>query len=261
MQNPRHIAVVMDGNGRWAKKRHLPRIAGHKSGVNATRKMVQNCVRLNIEALTIFAFSSENWQRPETEVSGLLSLFVTTLASEVKKLHKQNVRVQFIGDRSRFSQKLQTTIKESEILTESNTGLIFTIAVDYGGRWDILNAARQLLIQLQHGEITVDAVSEELFASGLSMAELSAPDLFIRTGGEHRISNFLLWQLAYTELYFSDILWPDFGDDEFQCAINWYQTRQRRFGKITEQLTEIDHDETDEVSKLSPQSDSAQEPV
>ncbi len=266
MQNPRHIAVVMDGNGRWAKKRHLPRIAGHKSGVNATRKMVQNCVRLNIEALTVFAFSSENWKRPKSEVSGLMSLFVSTLASEVKKLHKQDIKVQFIGDRNHFSQKLQAAIKKSETLTESNTGLVLTIAVDYGGRWDILNAARQLFIQLQHGEITADTISEEWFASRLTMAELPEPDLFIRTGGECRISNFLLWQLAYTELYFSDILWPDFDDDEFQCAIDWYQTRQRRFGKITEQLTkmnhdEIDHDGADEVNNLLPQPDSERESV
>ena len=228
----------MDGNGRWAKKRHLPRVAGHKSGVNATRRIVENCARQRIDALTIFAFSSENWNRPASEVSSLMSLFVTTLASEVKKLHKQGVRVRFIGDRSRFSSKLQGSIDSAETLTANNTGLQLNIAANYGGRWDIVDAARKIAARVQCGEITAEAIDENLFNAELSLAGLPEPDLFIRTGGEQRISNFLIWQLAYTELYFTDVLWPDFGDDEFMQALNWYQGRQRRFGKTGEQVSE-----------------------
>lgn len=235
-QFPQHIAVVMDGNGRWAKKRHLPRVAGHKSGVKATRKIVENCVRDNIEALTIFAFSSENWNRPASEVSSLMSLFVNTLASEVKKLHGQGVRVRFIGERSRFSEKLQAGITESEVLTAENTGLQLNIAANYGGRWDILNACRSLMQKCQQGVISSEQVSDQQFTSELSLAGVPEPDLFIRTGGERRISNFLLWQLAYTELYFTDILWPDFDESEYARAIHWYQGRQRRFGQTGEQV-------------------------
>jgi len=260
MQYPRHIAVVMDGNGRWAKKRHLPRVAGHKSGVSATRRIVENCARLNLEALTIFAFSSENWNRPASEVSSLMSLFVTTLASEVKKLHRQNIRVRFIGDRSRFPEKLQARIIESESLTQDNTGLNLNIAANYGGRWDILNAVHLLQEQIQRGDIMVDSITEDLFTSSLSLADLPEPDLFIRTGGERRISNFLLWQLAYTELYFSDTLWPDFDDSEFQAAIDWYQGRQRRFGKTGEQVAQSRGGVAGEKN-IPPQSGSMRESV
>ncbi len=235
---PRHIAVVMDGNGRWANKRHLPRVAGHKAGVNATRKIVENCAKNKIQALTIFAFSSENWNRPVEEVSSLMSLFITTISAEVKKLHKKNVCVKFIGDRSRFSEKLQKSINESEALTENNTGLHLNIAANYGGRWDVVNACKLLMAEVQSGKKTVDEIDEDLFGSFMSLSEVPAPDLFIRTGGEQRISNFLIWQLAYTELYFVDTLWPDFSDEDFTEALSWFAGRQRRFGKTGQQIVE-----------------------
>jgi undecaprenyl diphosphate synthase len=232
---PRHIAVVMDGNGRWANKRHLPRAAGHKAGVNSTRKIVENCAKNNIEALTIFAFSSENWNRPETEVSSLMALFIATITAEVKKLHKKNVCVQFIGDRFRFSEKLQNSINKSEALTKKNTGLRLNIAANYGGRWDIVNACKLLVAEMEDNKIT-EEIDEETLNSFVSLSDMPAPDLFIRTGGEQRISNFLIWQLAYTELYFVDTLWPDFSDRDFEGALNWFAGRQRRFGKTGQQL-------------------------
>ena len=235
---PRHIAVIMDGNGRWANKRHMPRAAGHKAGVNATRRIVENSARYGIEALTIFAFSSENWQRPEKEVSSLMSLFVSTIAAEVKKLHKKNVRVKFIGDRTRFSDKLQASINESEALTAANTGLKLNIAANYGGRWDIVHACRNILESVQGGELSADEIDESLFSRYLSLQDMPEPDLLIRTGGEQRISNFLIWQLAYAELYFTDALWPDFADNDFQAALDWYAGRQRRFGKTGQQLAQ-----------------------
>jgi len=236
---PRHIAVVMDGNGRWANKRHLPRAAGHKAGVNATRRIVENCARSNIQALTIFAFSSENWNRPEAEVSSLMALFITTISAEVKKLHKKNVCVKFIGDRSRFSEKLQSSINQSEALTETNTGLRLNIAANYGGRWDVVNACKLLMTEVEKNKKLVDEIDEDLFASFVSLSDVPSPDLFIRTGGEQRISNFLIWQLAYTELYFVDTLWPDFSDDDFSAALSWFAGRQRRFGKTGQQIVEI----------------------
>ncbi len=233
---PGHIAVVMDGNGRWANKRHLPRAAGHKAGVDATRRVVENCVKNNIEALTIFAFSSENWNRPVSEVSNLMSLFVSTIMAEVKKLNKKNVCVKFIGDRTRFSEKLQGKINEAEVLTEKNTGLHLNIAANYGGRWDIVNACRLITEEVINGDKKLTDIDEAMFDSFVSLSEMPAPDLFIRTGGEQRISNFLIWQLAYSELYFTDILWPDFSDEDFDAALNWYTGRQRRFGKTGTQL-------------------------
>jgi len=233
---PRHVAVVMDGNGRWANKRHLPRAAGHKAGVSATRKIVENCAKKGIEALTIFAFSSENWNRPKAEVSSLMSLFVSTITAEVKKLDKKNVRVCFIGDRTRFSEKLQQSIEKSEELTRDNTGLQLNIAANYGGRWDIVNACRRLAEAVRDGAVAVDDIDEEMFDSSVSLSEMPAPDLFIRTGGEQRISNFLIWQLAYSELYFIDTLWPDFSGEDFEASLEWYAGRQRRFGKTGQQL-------------------------
>ena len=228
---PQHLAVVMDGNGRWAKKRFMPRTAGHKTGVNATRKLVAACAARSIPVLTVFAFSSENWNRPEQEVSTLMSLFVTTLASEISKLHKQNVQVRFIGDRTRFDERLQKGIMDAEQLTRNNTGLIFNIAANYGGRWDIVNAARQLL-QKHSGE----TITEERFAQYLQTPDLPDVDLFIRTGGEQRISNFLIWQSAYAELYFTDTLWPDFDEQCLQQALDWFAERERRFGKTSKQI-------------------------
>ena len=233
---PRHVAVVMDGNGRWANKRHLPRAAGHKAGVSSTREIVESCAKKGIEALTIFAFSSENWNRPKDEVSSLMSLFVSTIMAEVKKLDKKNVRVRFIGERTRFSEKLQHSIGESEALTRNNTGLQLNIAANYGGRWDIVNACKQLAAAVKDGAVAIDDIDEEMFHSSVSLSEVPAPDLFIRTGGEQRISNFLIWQLAYSELYFVDTLWPDFSDEDFEASLNWYAGRQRRFGKTGQQL-------------------------
>jgi undecaprenyl diphosphate synthase len=233
---PEHIAVVMDGNGRWANKRHLPRAAGHKAGVDATRRIVENCAKKDVGALTIFAFSSENWNRPETEVSSIMALFLSTISIEVKKLHKRNVRVRFIGDRSRFSEKLQKSIKQSEDLTAGNEGLQLNIAANYGGRWDIIEACRSLAGQVEDGALEIDDIDEDTFKNSVSLADLSDPDLFIRTGGEKRISNFMIWQLAYTELYFVDTLWPDFSDTDFDTALEWYAGRQRRFGKTGQQV-------------------------
>ncbi len=235
---PRHIAVVMDGNGRWANKRHLPRAAGHKAGVGSTRKIVENCAKENIEALTIFAFSSENWSRPKSEVSSLMSLFVSTIMAEVKKLNKKNVCVKFIGERTRFSEKLQKSINQAESLTVDNTGLQLNIAANYGGRWDVINACKLIAEQVKNNTMAVQDIDEARFDSFMSLNDLPAPDLFIRTGGEQRISNFLIWQLAYSELYFVDTLWPDFSDEDFDAALDWYAGRQRRFGKTGQQLME-----------------------
>ena len=233
---PRHIVVVMDGNGRWANRRFLPRTAGHKAGVNATRRLVELCAGAGIASLTLFAFSSENWSRPDQEVSSLMSLFVSTLKSEIKKLHKQGIRIRFIGERSPFAQRLRDSIDDAERITAANTGLNLNIAANYGGRWDILNAARLLAEQVAAGQLCPDRIDDAVFSRQLCLHELPEPDLFIRTGGESRISNFLLWQLAYTELYFTDVLWPDFDETEFSRALDWYAARQRRFGKTGEQV-------------------------
>ena len=233
---PQHVAVVMDGNGRWARKRFLPRTAGHKAGVKATRRIVELCAHKQIAALTLFAFSSENWNRPVQEVSSLMSLFLSTLNTEIDKLQQQGVRIRFIGDRTRFSTKLQASISDAENKTENNTRLSLNIAANYGGRWDIVNAVRELSVRLASGEITREQITEEMFAGALSLSDLPEPDLFIRTGGEQRISNFLLWQIAYTELFFTDTLWPDFDDAAFDEALHWYSSRQRRFGKTGEQV-------------------------
>lgn len=226
---PRHVAIVMDGNGRWAKQRFLPRFAGHKSGVKSARMAVEVCAKLNIDALTLFAFSSENWKRPRKEVDLLMDLFISSLREEATSLHNNNIRMRVIGDRTAFSEKLQKRIEEVETLTASNTGMTLAIAANYGGHWDILQAARRA--------VTEDgSLDEENFLRHLSLSDLPEPDLFIRTGGEHRISNFLLWQLAYTELYFTDILWPDFDKAHFAEAMRDYAGRQRRFGRTTEQV-------------------------
>jgi undecaprenyl diphosphate synthase len=231
---PQHIAVIMDGNGRWAKKRFLPRIAGHKQGVETVRNMVKYCMNMGVGYLTLFAFSSENWRRPAEEVSFLMGLFLEALSKEVEKLHQNNIRLILIGDRSKFDSHLQQQIEKGEHLTAANTGLVLTIAVNYGGRWDILNAVHQLN---QAQPDLLANFNEEQLAPYLSMHYAPEPDLFIRTGGEKRISNFLLWQLAYTELYFTDTLWPDFDEAAFNLAISSYQSRERRFGRTSEQLT------------------------
>ena len=233
---PEHIVVVMDGNGRWAKKRFMPRTAGHKAGVKATKEVVKACVENKIKVLTLFAFSSENWKRPEQEVSSLMELFLTTLQSEVNELHEQSVRMRFIGECSAFSEKLQNRIKLTEELTRNNSGLCLNIAVNYGGRWDIANACQKIAEKIESGEISSKDVNAELVNRYVALADLAEPDLFIRTGGDKRISNFLIWQLAYTELYFTDSLWPDFNRDELNEALTWFANRQRRFGKTGDQI-------------------------
>lgn len=228
---PRHIAIIMDGNGRWAKKRLLPRVAGHKRGLETVRSTVKACVDLGVEHLTLFAFSSENWRRPADEVSFLMNLFLLALEQEVSKLHKNNIRLRVIGDRARFDQKLIDLIGEAERLTAGNTALTLTVAANYGGRWDMLQAVRAMHAAKPGGDFNEDDLAEHL-----SMAYAPEPDLFIRTGGEKRISNFLLWQLAYTELHFTDTLWPDFNPAALKKAIQSYQQRERRFGRTSEQL-------------------------
>jgi len=233
---PRHIAIIMDGNGRWAKGRLMPRVAGHRAGVEAVRGMVQACSRRGVEVLTLFAFSSENWRRPREEVSLLMDLLLTALQREVRKLHENNVRLRIIGDHGKFSRKLSSRIREAEQLTLNNRGLMLVIAVNYGGRWDITQAVRKIACQVEGGQLASDEIDEELLCSHLSLADLPEPDLFIRTGGEQRISNFLLWQLAYTELYFTDILWPDFDAVALDAALGSFTRRQRRFGRTGEQV-------------------------
>ena len=238
---PVHIAIVMDGNGRWARKRLLPRTAGHKAGVKSTRKVVELCVSRGINVLTLFAFSSENWKRPEQEVSSLMELFISTLQSEIQSLHKQKVRVRFIGNCAAFSGKLQDRMALAETLTADNTGLQLNIAVNYGGRWDIAQACQAMAQQVLDQKLLVADINAELVDRHLSLAELPDPDLFIRTGGERRISNFLIWQLAYTELYFCDELWPEFNEQAFDQAIEWFAGRQRRFGQTGEQVETKNH--------------------
>lgn len=233
---PQHVAIIMDGNGRWAKQKGKPRAFGHKAGVENVRSAIKTCLELGIDCLTVFAFSTENWNRPKKEVGILMDLFLTSLTKEVDELHKNGVRIRFIGDRSAFSKKLQKQINDSEQLTQSNSKLAFNIAANYGGRWDIVNAVRNIYQRIEKGEISVDKFDVDLLNSEIALSDLPEPDLFIRTGGEHRISNFLLWQLAYTELYFTDVFWPDFDKANFMEALNSFSTRQRRFGHTGEQI-------------------------
>ena len=227
---PRHVCVIMDGNGRWAKKRLLPRVMGHKRGLTALENLAARCAELGVEYLTVFAFSTENWRRPEDEVSFLMKLFLQALGGKVAKMHQNNLRLKVIGNRSRFPAAIVEGIEAAERLTANNTGLTLTVAADYGGRWDILQAANRLIAEGK-SEITEDDLSQRL-----SLAEAPEPDLFIRTGGETRISNFMLWQMAYAEFYFTDALWPDFDAVEFDRAISSFRVRERRFGRTSEQL-------------------------
>jgi len=236
VSKPTHIAIIMDGNGRWAEARGLPRHAGHKEGVRPVRMCIEECARRGIGALTLFAFSSENWQRPVTEVTTLMQLFLESMDREVDDLHKNKVRLRFIGERRQLSVKLQARMAASEELTAANTGLKLQVAVSYGGRWDILQAARKLAAAVASGALSVDAIDEARFARELSLGDVPDPDLFIRTGGDHRISNFLLWNLAYTELFVSDTLWPDFDVAALEAALASYERRERRFGLTPEQL-------------------------
>jgi undecaprenyl diphosphate synthase len=233
---PRHVAVIMDGNGRWAKRRALPRHLGHRAGVKAVRAAVEGCARRGVEALTLFAFSSENWRRPEEEVTRLMELFVESMEKEVDELHGNGIRLRFVGDLAALKPHLRESIAAAEARTARNRRMTLHVAISYGGRWDIVQAVRGLAARVAAGEIAPDAIDEGLISRALVLAEAPDPDLFIRTGGEHRISNFLLWNLAYTELYFCDCLWPDFDDAEIERAFRHFAARQRRFGLTGDQV-------------------------
>jgi len=236
---PHHVAIIMDGNGRWAERQHKPRVAGHRAGVEIVREIVKICGESGIQVLTLFAFSSENWRRPQKEVGLLMEMFLIALEREVKKLHRNNVQLRVIGDVSAFAEKIQQRIKEAEALTRDNTGLVLNIAANYGGKWDITQAVQQLAQQVQQGDLAPQEITAEQITAKLSSHDLPEPDLFIRTGGEQRISNFLIWQLAYTELYFTPILWPDFRRDEFEKALLSFSNRQRRFGRTGDQVEKL----------------------
>jgi undecaprenyl diphosphate synthase len=229
----------MDGNGRWARQRSLPRHAGHRAGVKSVRAIVENSARCGVEYLTLFAFSSENWRRPEEEVGMLMSLFLEALRREVKELHKNNVRLRFIGERERLDDKLREKIGDAEALTAKNSGLRLQVAVAYGGRWDIVEAARSVAARAASGEIGANDIDEATFAAELQLGSMPDADLLIRTGGEQRISNFLLWNLAYAELWFTDVLWPDFDAADFDAALAHFSRRQRRYGHTGEQLEAV----------------------
>lgn len=233
---PRHVAIVMDGNGRWARQQGKPRHAGHRAGVESVRSTIEVCVERGIEALTLFAFSSENWRRPRSEVDLLMELFISALSREVKRLDKNNIRLRVIGDAGAFPKKLQQRIQEAERRTGGNDGLLLQIAANYGGRWDITRAARRLAAEVAAGTLSPEDIDEQRFAAATSFNDIPDPDLFIRTGGEQRISNFLLWHCAYSELYFTPVLWPDFGKDAFLEAIGDYANRERRFGQTGDQV-------------------------
>jgi undecaprenyl diphosphate synthase len=244
-QVPRHVAIIMDGNGRWARRRHLPRVAGHRRGVETVRNLVQYCIEAGIEYLTLFAFSSENWRRPAEEVSFLMQLFIRALESEISKLHDNGIRLRVVGDLSSFEPRLVALIRQAEDLTVANARLTLTIAANYGGRWDIMQAVNRMV---RDSPGRASGFNEAHLAPYLALSFAPEPDLFIRTGGEQRVSNFCLWQLAYTELYFTDTLWPDFGAEAFQEALASYNRRERRFGRTSEQLAQ-----RTEVAPLQPQ--------
>ncbi|MBW3694354.1 isoprenyl transferase [Vibrio sp. T187] len=233
---PKHIAIIMDGNGRWAKAQGKPRVFGHKNGVQAVRKTISSAAKLGIQAVSLFAFSSENWRRPEEEVGVLMELFITVLSNEVKKLHKNNLRLRVIGDKTRFSQRLQKKIAEAEALTHDNTGMVINIAANYGGKWDIQEAVKKIALDVQQGKLSIDDIDEPLITQNLTMSDIPEVDLLIRTSGECRISNFMLWQLAYAEIYFTEQFWPDFNEDSLVEAVTWFINRERRFGCTGEQV-------------------------
>lgn len=239
LKYPRHLAIIMDGNGRWAKKRHLPRILGHKEGLKSVHKIVKKCAELEIEVLTLFAFSSENWQRPAEEVNHLMTLFLNTLKNEIEKLNQNNVQLRMVGSLERFKAPLRLCIEETQKLTAKNTGLKLVVAVDYSGQWDIMQAVQKLLLCVKEGTCQSGEITQNLFATYLSLSDLPSPDLLIRSSGEYRISNFFLWQLAYTELYFTETLWPDFNVEELNKAFIFYSQRERRFGYTSEQLSKL----------------------
>ena len=235
---PRHLAVIMDGNGRWAERRMRPRIIGHRAGARAVKVCIDFCLERGIRALTLFAFSSENWGRPQEEVGALMKLFMGALDREVEELHRRGVRVRFIGERERFSASIRERMQSAEAQTAANTRLDLVIAASYGGRQDIAQAARTLAVEVAAGTLRAEDIDEAAVAARMSLADLPAPDLFIRTGGDHRISNFLLWQLAYTELWFTDLLWPELDHATLQLALQDYAGRERRFGLTSAQVAD-----------------------
>ncbi|MDT8405894.1 MAG: isoprenyl transferase [Methylococcales bacterium] len=248
LANPqlKHLAIIMDGNGRWAKQRHMPRVMGHQQGAKAARKVIQYCANAELETLTLFAFSSENWRRPKDEVNVLMDLLFSTLDSEIQQLHEHRIRLRFIGDLEQFADSLRNKIDQAQVLTQHNTGLQLVVALNYGGQWDITQACQRLAKQVNSGQLTPEQITPAHIEQQLATFDLSEPDLFIRTGGEQRLSNFLLWQLAYTELYFTATLWPDFDQKALRQALDDFQQRQRRFGQTAEQVYDL------HVSKLKP---------
>jgi undecaprenyl diphosphate synthase len=236
-ESPQHVANIMDGNGRWAKSRGMPRVAGHRASVKVVRKIVEECAQRDVKYLTLFAFSSENWLRPADEVGMLMGLFLDALVREVADLHRNQVRLRFIGDRDQLALELKQRMLDAEELTKKNTGLGLLVAVAYGGRWDITQACRSLAADAVANKVAVADIDEEQFAARLALAGIPDPDLLIRTGGEQRISNFLLWNFAYTELYFSDALWPEFSPAHLQAAFEFFAQRERRFGKTSAQVS------------------------
>lgn len=233
---PKHLAIIMDGNGRWAKKRFLPRFVGHKKGLNSVKRIVSYCAEIGVASLTLFAFSTENWRRPKDEVNKLMGLFLVALQKEVAKLNENNVQLKVVGEREAFSTEIQEHIAQAESLTAKNSGLILNIAANYGGRFDIVRAVKQW--QNAHPELTVDALTADDLGHYVALSDQPEPDLLIRTGGEQRISNFLIWQMAYTEFYFTETLWPDFDERQLDIAIESFQQRERRFGRTSEQISE-----------------------
>lgn len=233
---PGHVCIIMDGNGRWARNRLMPRTFGHKKGVETTRAAVEVFAKAGVKHLTLFAFSSENWNRPADEVNTLMELFLSSLQKNSPELNAKGIRIRFIGDREAFSSELQQQIAATEALTQDNQTMALNIAANYGGQWDIVNAVRKIADKVARGEVATDQVDQQLLESYLSLSDTPAPDLFVRTGGEQRISNFLIWQLAYTELVFTDVLWPDFSEAEMQAALAEYASRQRRYGKTGDQI-------------------------
>jgi undecaprenyl diphosphate synthase len=235
--SPKHVAIIMDGNGRWARSRGFPRAAGHRASVKVVRKIVEDCARRNVEYLTLFAFSSENWRRPPDEVGMLMSLFLDVLQREINDLHRNGVRLRFVGDRKLLGEALSKRMMDAESLTAANSGLGLMVALGYGGRWDLTQACRSLAAEAAAGRLLPSDIGESQISERLALAGIPDPDLLIRTGGEQRISNFLLWNLAYTEMYFTEVLWPEFGPAHLEAAFQFYAQRERRFGKTSAQLT------------------------
>jgi undecaprenyl diphosphate synthase len=233
---PRHVAIIMDGNGRWASVHRKPRHAGHRAGVRAARAIAKACIEANVEVLTLFAFSSENWKRPADEVNSLMRLFVEVLQREVDELHNHGIQLRFIGAREHLPELLRKRIAAAEAKTAANTRMVLVLAVSYGGRWDLVQAMRRMAVKVRAGELQPEDIDESVVGRHMALAGLPAPDLLVRTGGEQRVSNFLLWDLAYTEIFFSDALWPDFSTVELDAAVQFFRGRQRRFGRTSDQL-------------------------